>query len=120
MSERRWGRVTVEGWIEQNPLASTVMVWASKVDRTSPDGRVAATNAVLDHTLSPLVEFLPKPVTFKDGDVVRFEGDREVWVRVKGMWVSSAAGADMWEDYVAADYLRRGNAVRLVPAGNDV
>jgi hypothetical protein len=70
------------------------------------------------------VEFLPEPVTFKDGDVILFE-DRIVYVRRGGRWdeipfatkqrvLERIVGDEEW-----ASALAEGIAVRLVPEGND-
>lgn len=117
---RRYGKVTVTGWIEQNTAETYVAVGRTGVSPLV--ARIYEDNAAVNAGASVVVEFLPEPVVFKDGDVLRY-GNDWTYLRSGGRWVyvgpmdpsrvSTSTGTD--ED-LARD-LMHGVAVRLVPEG---
>jgi hypothetical protein len=119
MSGRRFGRVTVEGWVEEVAVVgmSVVDVYRERDWGASGSSEVRATFYQRPDDAAR-VEFLPEPVVFADGDALRFAGGT-VWNRFHGHW--SRAGSEhrylSSDDVWAAHCLRDGVAVRLVPEG---
>jgi hypothetical protein len=121
-SERRWGRVTVEGWIREDALASRNYVMVFGTQRAEEAPAVIYTTPTGAYSVS--VEFLPEPVTFKDGDVVSESGGN-IYVRRSGRWDVLVRAekykpvALAYADTEIAGFIQRGNAYRLVPEAND-
>lgn len=109
MAERRWGRVTVEGWIQEAPGE-----WRVVTAKTGSAGIVAVAYKI---PVGASVVFLPEPVQFKDGDVVQYRRDSQVFLRLGGLWHGSGCDDAVSERVIAAD-LRDGYVVRLVPEAN--
>jgi hypothetical protein len=116
---RRWGRVTVEGWIDECSSVFGQIGVSPTIEGLPAAYFYWKSNAS--------VEFLPEPVTFKDGDVVRGLGGSNWYVRRDGQWdvLSSDGDEGCWvrpkayDDQQMSAWLARRLAVRLVPEGND-
>jgi hypothetical protein len=118
VSERRWGRVTVEGWIREDALASRNYVMVFGTQRAEEAPAVIYTTPTGAYRVS--VEFLPEPVTFKDGDVLKHV-EPSLWLRHGGLWYSGGPqeyDGPVYDDKWAAQMLRGNLAVRLVPEAN--
>lgn len=118
MSERRFGRVTVEGWIDDREGIGMHVVDVYQERGWRPDGG-AAVRAVFYNRPGDVarVEFLPEPVVFADGDVVRFRVSGSVAVRIEGQWVCHDLATCRHDDDYVKRALDSGRAVRLVPEG---
>jgi hypothetical protein len=110
MTERRYGRVTIEGW-----TSSHIDGYLTVAPATSQNERT--------YTFHPgvaTVEYLPEPVTFKNGDAIQYT-DRadsaagQVRVYMNGHWHNPLGGRAS-EAYIL-EALASGRAVRLVPEG---
>lgn len=101
---RRYGKVTVTGWIHE--YGPTVTLWKQC------EGGYPVVDVALGPTDS--VEFLPEPVVFKDGDVLKHV-QPSLWLRRRGVWVNEREDSPGYDDVWAERMLRHNLAVRLVP-----
>lgn len=97
MSSRRYGRVTVEGWLEESPPGAT---WSHcpglRVTQKHKEGTIWV--ATLHTATAGVVEYLPEPEDWHEGDWV-LGPHGGVYRRTDGNWLCAGSSERIDSDF---------------------